>query len=646
MTQRIGLIALLSLILIIPANLCQAQQKNLKDYKKKYPDESKICLNSKRDIVINIVGDSLQISMRNQEESLCLDKNAILQANQSVTFSDNYKIKSLIAETRLPKFVGYNSIKVKHFDTSDYKDPMVFFDDIKSINFSFPKLEEGALTYLDYTYNISEPQNLGCFYFDSYLPIDCAKLTVSCPSELVIGYKLFNCDNLHVEFTKKNNGFRTEYCWTANNVPKLTVEDHSPTYPYFAAHMFVYIKEYTAQTKKIKILSDENDLHNWYHNLISSVNTTCGPGLKLLVDSLISNTPNELDKVKKLFFWVQDHIKYIAFEAGRGGYVPRNADEVYGKLYGDCKDMASLINKMLDLAGIESHLTWVGTRNIPYQYHELPLPLTDNHMITTYKYENQYFFLDATTGPHPFDYPPYFIQGKEAMIDLGPNKYEILKVPEVAPELNLNSDTLHIRLEGKKIIGKGMSYFRGYERFDMYNYMLYKDPSEQAKFLKNYFEKGNNKFLIDNYQLINFDQRDKDLIIKYQFNISDYSQEVGDEIYINMNLDKVNIGEPVESTRKTEIESNYKKKIINEVILEIPKGYKITFVPKNAEFKDDLFGFKVSYQTGQDEIRLTHEIYINYLLLKLSKMKDWNDMIETINNAYKSSIILQKESIN
>jgi len=82
---------------MLPEYFSQAQPMSLKFYQKMYPGESKIYLNFKRDIYIDIIGDSLQISMRNHEESLCLNKNAILQSNQSITFSDNYKITSLLA---------------------------------------------------------------------------------------------------------------------------------------------------------------------------------------------------------------------------------------------------------------------------------------------------------------------------------------------------------------------------------------------------------------------------------------------------------------------------------------------------------------------------------------------------------------------
>src|SRR5581483_12039727 len=106
--------------------------------------------------------------------------------------------------------------------------------------------------------------------------------------------------------------------------------------------------------------------------------------LARITDSLVANQPTELAKVKSIYYWVINNIKYVAFEDGMQGYIPRQADSICMKRYGDCKDMASIITAMLSVAKIPSYLTWIGTRDIPYSYDDVPLPMADNHMIATY----------------------------------------------------------------------------------------------------------------------------------------------------------------------------------------------------------------------------------------------------------------------
>ena len=298
---------------------------------------------------------------------------------------------------------------------------------------------------------------------------------------------------------------------------------------------------------------------------------------------------------------------------------------------------------MLSIAGIQSHLTWIGARNLPYTYSQLPTPACDNHMICTYIHNDKFYFLDATAGVHPFSYPSEMIQGKEALIAFGPNDFKIIKVPEVSSTLNLKTDTLRIKLDGKKVTGTGISYFRGYPRVDLYRQITGKDKTEQTTFLKNYFAKGNNKFLIDNFEIENLENRDDDLVIKYHFNVGDYAQSAGDEIFLNMNMDKTNLGETLKNTRKVAFESDYKTQVIHHVILEIPEGYKLSYVPENSEFDNALFNYKIDYKPENKSIQLTQKIDTDFLLLSPQQFPQWNNMIESLKGAYKSTIILKKE---
>ena len=127
-----------------------------------------------------------------------------------------------------------------------------------------------------------------------------------------------------------------------------------------------------------------------------------------------------------IFNWVQDNIRYIAFEDGLGGFIPRDAASVCNKRYGDCKDMANLLFEMLNHAGIEAYRAWIGTRNRPYKYKEVPTPMVDNHMITAVIIDGETIFLDATDSYVPFGLPSAFTQTKEALLGIDENSYNIV----------------------------------------------------------------------------------------------------------------------------------------------------------------------------------------------------------------------------
>src|SRR6185437_2977242 len=154
-----------------------------------------------------------------------------------------------------------------------------------------------------------------------------------------------------------------------------------------------------------------------------------------VVDSLTIGLKTNESKARSVYSWVQHNIKYVAFEDGMGGFVPREASLVCSRRFGDCKDMASILTAMLKKAGVPAYFTWIGTRDLPYNFDQVPLPMTSNHMICTINLDGKYVFLDGTDPTCVFGMPSAGIQDKQAMISVNEKEYKILKVPAVEKEI-------------------------------------------------------------------------------------------------------------------------------------------------------------------------------------------------------------------
>ena len=281
--------------------------------------------------------------------------------------------------------------------------------------------------------------------------------------------------------------------------------------------------------------------------------------MKTVVDAIVKKSKSEVETVRNVFYWVQDNIQYVAFEEGMRGLIPHNGSYVCEKRYGDCKDMANLIVTMLKMANIKAYHTWIGTRDLPYKYTEVPTPLVDNHMIATYIDSKQrYYFLDATSDHTAFGLPSSMIQGKEALIGFDKNKYEVKLVPEMNKEINATNDSIFIRLDGNQITGKGQTSLSGYAKV-FGGYELDRAEKDDVKrYVTRLIGKGSNKFYLDGYNLANLDDRDIPTRIDYTFRIGDYFQKIGDEFYINLHLKKDYYNAFIDKTREAPMEISYK----------------------------------------------------------------------------------------
>jgi hypothetical protein len=613
----------------------------LKKMSAAFPNEHSVILKDKQDIRIELVKGKLDVKMDKYIEYMYLDNVSGMYSEQSIDYSELDKITEISAATLSPSKSKYIENKVKDFAYDDKISKSVFYDGGKTISFIFPSITPGSKSWLKYSQELSEPRLMPSFYPQERIPVKESELTIFAPENVEIGWKAFNASDSAFTFTKSKEKGKVKYHWQFNNVPKFRFEADAPGLPYHTPHIAYWIKSYTVDGKTQPVLGTVKDLYSWYSGLAAGVNKSGSKEMQNTVDSLIAGEKDELTRVKKIYYWVQDNIKYIAFEDGMGGFIPRTPEEVCHRRYGDCKDMATLIHSMLTYAKITSHLTWIGSRRLPYRYEELSTPGVDDHMICTYINNGKNYFLDGTGQHLPFGWPNEFIQGKEALIGIDQTNYKIATVPVMNDKDSQLRDSVTIRIEEDKLTGKGSSLLTGYEKINM-TYRLSGNEKDFSKILREYYSKGNNKFLLTSSKVENLGVKDADIKISYDFNIADYLTRNDKETYVNLHLNKEMIKMAVAKDRVLDVEKDYNRLQDYTVTLQIPAGHKVTYLPESKEFKDPRFGFEIKYKQVGKTVVLTEKYYCNTLFLTSADFQKWNNMVQELKNAYTEVVILLK----
>ncbi|MEQ8926959.1 MAG: DUF3857 domain-containing protein [Fulvivirga sp.] len=637
--------AYILLILFIVSNSLFAQKYDEDEflkYKDKYPEDQAIFLKQFEEVDIKIIGDSLKVVTTNTKEILHLGSQSSVYAKDAIHSSSFFKTENIQAKTLVPEKRKYKILEVTDFKESYDKNSSVFYDDSKSIKFFYPGVQEGAITSLKYDQKIIDPKFLTSFLFQSYLPIAHSKYVIVADDGVELKLDILNDEKSIVQKKEEDLNGRKKYTFEAFDVPKLKFEDDAPPIRYSGTHVVSLVKYYEVNGTKKNVLSSPKDLYSWYSTFVDGLKEKSHENVKAIVNELVTDSDSELEKVRKIFYWVQNNIKYIAFEDGMRGLIPHNAEYVCSKRYGDCKDMATIVINMLHEAGVEAYFTWIGTRDIPYKYSEYPSPMVDNHMIATYKSDDKYYFLDATSQYSSFELPSAMIQGKEALIALDDENFEIREVPVIDKEVNLRTDSINFKLENSSIKGDGIATLHGYPK--VYNsYRMVKSSKQEVDdYLVNILQKGSNKFFIDDYTIKNLDDLDTPIKVDYQFRVEDYYREIGDKIYFNMNLDRAITNEIIDEDREQPREFNFKLTNNSISVLNLPDGYEINRVPENTNFDSDVFGFDITYEVIKDKVILKRTFYINELLIMPERFDLWNEAIKKLNDAYRAVLILEK----
>lgn len=615
-------------------------QNLLEDYKKQYPDFNELVLNDSQIYDFSIENNKLKVIQDNHYESVILTDNGIQSNKESFSYSELVKLLNYDAYSVIYDNGKERKIKVTQTNEIQSGQSSVFYDDVKERQLIFPNLEAGAKKVYDYQTEFVDPFLLHKFLFGSHLPVKNSSLEIRTEKNINIGYKIFNDPSNSIQFSRTEKKGKWIYKWTLNDVKPIKFEANTPGFLYLVPHINVYIKDYTVNNNKVEVLDDVNKLFAYYKGFTKNLNQTEDPALKAISLKITENLINDDDKVKAIFYWVKDNIKYIAFENGYEGFIPREASLICERKFGDCKDMASIITSMAQYANVKNvFISWIGTREIPYSYDELATPAVDNHMIAVYKKGEDYIFLDATDKETLYGIPTAFIQGKEALYGEG-NTYKIIRVPIVPAERNEIFEQVKLKIEKDKLVGSGKIEFNGYNRSRIL--LRIGDASNKTRFemIKSLVLKGNNKFNLKDYAEDNIRDRDKPYQINYNFDLGNYIVQVDKEMYVNLFLDKPLEKVMMEKDRSAPFEFEHLNYINSQYELDIPQNYTVQYLPKNFSLDNAFIKADIVYEVKNNKIFLNLRLKQKKLLLDKLDFELWNKTIKDLKNNYADTLIL------
>jgi hypothetical protein len=104
------------------------------------------------------------------------------------------------------------------------------------------------------------------------------------------------------------------------------------------------------------------------------------PAIASLAEDITRGKTERREQAEAIFDWVTGNIRYLAVVIGVGRVVPNPPETVIANRYGDCKDVATLMNALLAAKGIASEYALINTNPV-YQLDATPQVASFNHVI-------------------------------------------------------------------------------------------------------------------------------------------------------------------------------------------------------------------------------------------------------------------------
>lgn len=612
------------------------------EIKKKYPTEDLVLYENNIQYTITIDRDTPRVTDNQKIQLLYQSEHSTaLMSRYGFTHSSFNKVTQWEAYT---KTAENKKIRVTEFKTNDNSRNSIFYDDVKETNFDFPGISNGAFGVLEMTTEHLDAHLLNPFYFTRQIPVINASLSIRFPKSMSIKYLILGQQKEKIEVKEESKKGETIYTFSGKYFDAEKRYPDAPDDAYFGTHVLFYIEKFTTSTGSVQTyLSGIDDLHKLNYSHIREINKNVSTELKQLTDSIIKGKITDREKAAAIYRWVQQNIKYVAFEDGMGGFVPREASLVCTRKFGDCKDMSSILTVMLRQAGLEAYYTWIGTRDIPYDYTFVATPVVDNHMICTLKLGDEYIFLDGTDPGCIFGIPSDHIQNKQALVCISEQTYKIIRVP--VPEASFNSitDSTYLELTERGLKGSIIRVLKGYRSINFYTQLSYVNATEKDNFYRKTFSRGSNKFRLTGLPVpLRLDR--SEVMLSADFELNDYARRSANDIFINLNLFKFFEHQEIDyPKRKIPIEFPFKDQNRYIIALKIPDGYQVSWMPESKSYQNAVWGFDLKYYQKDNLLILEQQFSNQHLLLQPESFQEWNKVLEQIFPLYKESIILSKK---
>ncbi|MBL4658298.1 MAG: transglutaminase domain-containing protein [Flavobacteriales bacterium] len=523
----------------------------------------------------------------------------------------------------------------------DYQSGEYFYSDAQICKFTMSFSSRGDKLRYQYTKSYEDVKYLTKATFHSHHPVLKSVLEFTIPNWLDVELKEMNFDGFEIEKVVEPNARmkNTVYRYTMENLDPVKSESSAPSFSKQFPHLLLLFKGYDRDNRVTKLFGSTEDLYEWYRSLTTQLENK-KEELKPTVDKLTADAKTDEDKIKAIFYWVQDNIRYIAFEDGIMGFKPDEAENVFKKKYGDCKGMANLTKNMLEIAGFDARLTWIGTRSIPYDY-SIPSLVVDNHMICTVILNDKKFFLDATEEYVGYGDYAYRIQGRPVMIENG-DKFELDKVPEFGHDHNKTIHILNLSIHDATLKGYAGIKYVGESKIGILRQYSYIQTQNKENAIKEFLSDGDKNVSVSEISTSDFSKREIPLEMKYDLSWSNQITAVGNEMYVNVTMDREYLNSEVDKDRFSDFEFPYKVDIEGKTTLKVPTGYKVDYLPEAVLVASEDFVFNLKFSLVGDTISYTKEIIIGNAILRKKDFDEWNKAIKKLRAFYKDQIVLVK----
>ncbi len=536
-------------------------------------------------------------------------EKATIKIDKIFTVLNDEGRDALVFNQYSSKNISLEDAEIRVFDANGKQTAKYKKKDMSTVATGEGLIEDGYVTHyyvrgadypitLEFKYEIKikGTLNIPAYRFlDAKEGIVESNYTARVPATLSLRYK---AKNTRIQPAITDEGKYKVYRWNVRNISPMEYEqgavDISRRYPHimFASDKFSY---YGMEGD----LSSWKSFGSWIGNLYNGLDVL-PPERQQFFQQLVKNAPDEKEKIKQIYNYLQQNFRYVSIQLGVGGLKPFPADFTDKKKYGDCKGLSNYMKAALKSVGIKSYVAIINA-----EFNDEPVdpdfPTNDfNHVILCIPGSKDSTWLECTSSTTEFGELGTFTENRYALL-ITEDGGALVPTPKSVSSANTLSTTTRVTLSNDlSALTETIFTAKGQYR-EIIRDIMSEKKDEQKKAIVLYFG-----FKQPDYFELSKDESSPSNKTKLKMalrKVPDFN--AGNKLFISPRMYKIwSSVLPKAENRSLDFYFNFPFEKNDTTIIKLPADMKPDALPKEAEIKCNyaLYRSKYWYDEKHNEV--------------------------------------------
>lgn len=452
--------------------------------------------------------------------------------------------------------------------------------------------------------------------------------TIVASDGLDFSYRAYNAD---IEPTIEEKGRAVIYRWAAEAVPALEREpyaDRKSRFPVVNVSPHHFVVE-----EKVGSFRDWKSFGQFIHQLNEGRNNL-PETTRESVRKLIAGASDDEEKVRLLYRYLQDNMRYVSVQIGIGGWKSFDAQYVDQNKFGDCKALSFYMHSMLDVVGIESYPVLVYAGEEPPAMEEDFAHGGFNHMIL-YVPETD-TWLECTSNKNPAGYLGSNTEDRNVLL-VTPEGGQVARTPLLELDREHLTGTIALAEDGAATLD--MTLETTGEAHEMYRHYADNVDRDFREYFQSELSLPSSAKLTD--LEIAADETGPNASVAYSFEVMKYGSRAGTRMFVPVNtLSRMDFVPPKNEGRLSTVVRRHNYEKTDEVTLQLPEGYRVENLPEPVALESVFGTYSAELEERDGEIVYRRALRMVPTERPAAEYEDLRDFFRAITKADKRKLVL------